>query len=194
MISRSGRMIARFWISITVLLVVVASVRAEAAAADRIQLHVQVTGLFQPDRETDLRKLLETLPQFTLVSIDYDRAEMTVELNPAKVWPNVKPEDYVARLDDEIGKASRRTFGVQALRTIPLEKLQRVEIPIEGLDCKGCSYAAYLRVYELPGVDHATASFKTGKLVAFIDPGVTDAAKLAEALKKGGVSVATPEE
>jgi copper chaperone CopZ len=185
-------MIARVWISIIALLVVVTPVRVGAAAVDRVRLHVQVTGLFQPDRETDLRLLFETLPQFTLVDLDYDRAEMTVELNPAEVWPKEKPEGYIKRLDDEIGKASRRTFGVQELRTIPLEKLQRVEIPIEGLDCKGCSYAAYQRVFELPGIDHATVSFKSGKLVAFIDPDAIDAAKIAEALKKGGVSVVTP--
>jgi hypothetical protein len=178
---------------VSVLLVVAAPVRVDGAIANRVRLRVQVTGLFQPDRETDLRLLFETLPQFTLAELDYDGAEMTVELNPAEVWPNEKPERYIQRLNEQLRRASRQTFGVRPLRTIPREKLQRVEIPIEGLDCKGCSYAAYQRVFELPGIDHATVSFKSGKLVAFIDPDAIDAAKIVEALKKGGVSVVTPE-
>jgi len=185
-------MIRRFWLSISVFLAFGLAVHADDKPADRITLHVQVTGLFQPDREADLRGVIETLPELTLVAIDYDRAELTVALNPAEVWPNEKPERYVELLDNQLRNASRHTFGVRPLRAVALEKLQRVEIPIEGLDCKGCSYAAYLRVYELPGVDRATASFKSGKLVAFIDPDATGAAKLVEALKNGGVSVPEP--
>lgn len=177
------------WLPLSVLLLSVPSTRADDKPVRRTKLHVMVTGLFQPDREADLRALFETLPQFTLANVNYDRAEMTVALNPAEVWPNEKPERFPELLDHQLRNASHGSFGVRPLRTVPLKSLQRVEIPISGLDCKGCSFAAYRIVAQMPGVDRATASFKTGKLVAFIDPAATDPAKLVKALKKGHVDV-----
>jgi copper chaperone CopZ len=152
----------------------------------------QITGLFSPDREQDLRDALATLPQFRLVDIDYKNAEVTLEYDPAKLWPGVKPEKYLELFDNELRKASGHTFRARPLRTVPLDKLKRIEIPIEGLDCKGCSYAAYLRIYELPGVEVATASFKAGKVTAFVDPEKIDQVKLEEALKQGGVEIKRP--
>ena len=146
-----------------------------------------------PEREQDLRDLFEKLPPFKLVSVDYPNAEVVLEYDPAKLWPNDPPEKYVERLNDQLRNASRGTFGVKPLRTIPLEKLKQIEIPVAGLDCKGCSYAAYEMIFKLPGVERATASFKAGKVTALIDPEQTDQVKLEEALKKGGVEIDVPE-
>ncbi len=157
-------------------------------AAPETQAHKhQITGLFMPEREEDLRKVFEKLSEFKLVSIDFSNAEISLEYDSAKVWPGTQPEKQVERLDEMLRNSSRGTFGAKPLRSRPLEELKRIEIPVVGLDCKGCSYAAYLLVFKLPGVECATASFKEGKVTALIDPELTDQSKLEDALKKGGV-------
>ena len=85
----------------------------------------QITGLFSPEREKDLRDVFAKLPQFKLVSIDFPNAEAILEYDPAKVFPGAKPEQIVERLDNELRNATRHTFGVKPLRTIPKDKLQR---------------------------------------------------------------------
>ena len=145
-----------------------------------------------PEREQDLREAIEKLPQFELVSIDFGRAEVELRYDPALVWPGEKAEKYVERLNNDLRNVSRGTFGAKPLRTMPLEKLQQIEITVIGLDCKGCSYAAYEMVFKLPGVEHATASFKAGKVTALIDPEQTNQSKLEERLRNGGVELGAP--
>ncbi|MGY8800343.1 MAG: heavy-metal-associated domain-containing protein, partial [Longimicrobiales bacterium] len=126
--------------------------------------------------------------------VDYENSEAVIEYEPGKLWPNEKPENFPERLDNHLRSPSRGTFGAKPLRTTPLKKLELIEIPVVGLDCKGCSYAAYLLVFKLPGVERATSSFKAGKVTALIDPKQTDRKKLEEALRKGGVDVLSPVE
>ena len=154
----------------------------------------QLTGLFMPERVKDLHVLFEKLPDMKLVNVDYVNSEAVIEYEPAKLWPNEKPEKFPERLDNHLRSPSRGTFGAKPLRTTPLKKLELIEIPVVGLDCKGCSYAAYLLVFKLPGVERATSSFKAGKVTALIDPKQTDRTKLEEALRKGGVDVLPPAE
>jgi copper chaperone CopZ len=163
---------------------------ADDPAATTISAKYAVTGLFQPDRERDLRAVFATLPNTKLVSLDYENAEIKVEYEPAKLWPGQKPEKYLELFDNQLRTASKQTFSVKQPRTVPLDKLTQVEIPIFGLDCKGCSYAAYGMISKLPGVDRATASFKSGKIVAWIDPEKTKREDLEAALKKGGANLA----
>jgi hypothetical protein len=68
-------------------------------------------------------------------------------------------------------------------------ELERLEIGVSGLDCKGCSYAAYLAVYKLAGGQNATASFQRGKVVAWVDAKKIDRSRLITALQEKGVSV-----
>jgi copper chaperone CopZ len=136
--------------------------------------------------------LIAKLPKFKLVDIDYSNAVATLEYDPHKVWPGEKPEKYVERLDNELRNASRGTFGAMPLRTIPINKLKRIEIAVEGLDCKGCAFGAYQMIFRLPGVEVATVSFKSGKISALINPEKIDREKLQEVLKKGGVEVKKP--
>ena len=166
-----------------------ATMQAEDKPSAPKQFRHQITGLFSPDREQDLREVFAKLPKFKLVSIDYKNAEAIVEYDPAKLWSGEKPERYLEIFHGELQNASRGTFGAKPLRTLPLEKLKRIEIPVEGLDCKGCSFAAYRMIYQLPGVESATASFKEGKVTALIDPDKTDRAKLEKALQQGGVQI-----
>ena len=166
--------------------------RADEPAGALQKFKFQVTGLFQPDREDDLRELLAKNLEIRVVDLDFEEAEIVVEFDPKKIWPGEtfeKVEKQVELFDNLLKNGSRHTFGAKALRKTPLEKLVKVEILVLGLDCKACSFAAYDMVYRLPGVERATASFKAGRVTALIDPEKSNRAALEEALKKGGVDV-----
>ena len=152
----------------------------------------RVTGLFSPDREADLRAAFEDVPEIKLVAVDFAEAEITVEFDPAKLFPNQKPERVTELVNDRLRGVTRSTFGVKPRRTIARDKLQEVVIPVEGLDCKACCLAAYEAVANVDGVYQATASFKERKVTALIDPAKTDRAKLEDALRKKGVAPGKP--
>jgi copper chaperone CopZ len=149
----------------------------------------RVTGLFSPDREQDLRGVLEQLPGITLQSLDYAHAEAVFQYDPAVVFKGTKPEDIAKRFDEKIRAASSNTFGIQPLYLVPHDQLKLVEIAVVGLDCKACSLAAYEAVAKIEGVTQASASFREGKVTALIDPARTNQAALEEALKKKQVSI-----
>jgi copper chaperone CopZ len=152
----------------------------------------QITGLFSTDRQQDLREAFAQIPQIKLVDIDYRNAEVAVQFDPAKAFPNTRPEEVLPKLDGLLKSASNHTFGVKVLGTTPLEKLKLIEIPVAGLDCKACCLAAYEAICKLEGVERATASFREGRVTALIDPEKTDRAKLESALKKLGVQLKAP--
>ena len=163
---------------------------SSSAFADEPQTFAfRVTGLFQPDRVDDFREMLKKLPDVTLNSIDYDRAEAKFTFDTAKVLPGVKPEQVAERFDQLIRQNSSSTFGIRPTSTVPREKLATVTITIVGLDCKACSLAAYEIVAKVDGVEQAQASFHDGKLTAWIDPVRTNRAALEEALKKRNVTL-----
>jgi len=91
-----------------------------------------------------------------------------------------------------IRNASTHTFGIRALCTTPKEKLTRIEIPVAGLDCRGCELSAYEVIAKTDGVEQATCSFRSGMMTALIDPEKTNKAALEEALKKRNVTLRTP--
>ncbi len=153
----------------------------------------QITGLFSKDREKDLRVLFAQLPEFKLVSIDFDQAEVVLEYDAAQVFPGAAPEQVIDRLGGKLRDASRSTFGVKPLPAVPQDQLERVEIPVVGLDCKACGLAAYEAIYRIDGVERATASFREGLVTAWIHPQRTNRAALEEALSRRGVElVKTP--
>lgn len=186
---KSSKARIRFLYSCT-LMVLCFMMLCTSAWADTIK-H-QVTGLFMKEREQDLREAIERIPQVKLVSIDFENAEATFEYDPVKVFPGAKVEQVNQRFDNLLKSASNRTFGIKPLRSVPSEKLRLIEIPVAGLDCKACCLAAYEAVYQLEGVERATASFREGRVTALIDPGKTDQATLEAALKKRGVQVKSP--
>lgn len=152
----------------------------------------QVTGLFSPDREEDLREVVEKLPDIKLISIDFKKSEASFIYDAQKVFPNATPEQVIERFDNLLRSASRQTFGIKPLCTTPRDKLELIEIRVVGLDCKGCCLAAYEAIFRIVGVEQATASFKDGWVTAWIHPELTDRAALEDALKKKGVTLATP--
>jgi len=175
------------------LLAVTAPVIAEDKPAQPQLATHRITGLFAPDREIDLRRALEQLPEVELISLNFDHAEATFRYDPAKAFPGTKPADIEKRFNDKLRSASSHTLGVQPLDpTIPKDKLTRIEIPVAGLDCRACSLAAYEIVAKIDGVYQATASFKEGRITALIDPTKTDRAALIAALTKRNVTVPTP--
>jgi cation transport ATPase len=156
-----------------------------AAQAETIKY--QVTGLFMKEREQDLRDAVANIPEVKVVSVDFDNAEATFEYDAAKAFPGIKPDQVMQRFDSLLKNASSHTFGIKPLCSVPREKLRFIEIPIAGLDCKACSLGAYNAVYQLEGVERATASFREGRVTVWIDPTKTDRTKLEAALKKRGV-------
>jgi copper chaperone CopZ len=152
----------------------------------------QVTGLFMRNREQDLREAVAQIPNIKLVSIDFNNAEATFDYDPAKAFPGAKPDQVIQRFDNLLKSASNHTFGIKPLRNVPLQKLQLIEIPVAGLDCKACCLAAYEAVYKLEGVERATASFRDGRVTVLIDPEKTGRSQLEAALKKRGVQWPAP--
>ncbi|MBC8114980.1 MAG: hypothetical protein H7062_11410 [Candidatus Saccharimonas sp.] len=149
----------------------------------------RVTGLFSPDREDDLREVIQKLPDVKLVSIDYQTSEAAFTYDAAKLFPGAKPEQIRERFDDLLRSVSSSTFGIAPLCTTPKDKLTRIEIPVVGLDCKACCLAAYEAIYKIDGVEQATASFKDGRVTALIDPEKTNRQALEEALKNKRVEL-----
>lgn len=160
-----------------------------ASFADVTAVRHRITGLFQPDREADLKSAAEKLQDIKLVSIDYQNAEATFEYDATKVFPGAKPEQIIERFDDQLKSVSRGTFGVKPALQKPVDKLHQLEIAVVGLDCKGCAWAAYDALNRIDGVERATVSFKEGRAIALIDPDKTNQAALEAALKQRGVQL-----
>lgn len=173
-----------------VLALAIGQVSAEEKPAPKPErITYKVIGLFSPDREKDLREAFKDVADISLVGVNFEEGEITVEFAPAKLFPGQKPERVAELVNDRVRQATRHTFGVKPRRTVAGDKLQKVVIPVAGLDCKACCLAAYEIVAQIDGVEQATASFKDGRVTARIDPSKTDKAKLEDALRKRGVDV-----
>lgn len=158
------------------------------SAAEQNFIH-RVTGLYSADREADLRAALSQLSGIKLVSLDFARAEAVLRYDPAVAFKDTKAEDIPKRFDERLRSISNHTLGVQPLISTPKDQLNRIEIPVAGLDCKACCLAAYEIIYRIEGVAQATASFKEGRITALIDTNKTNRAALEAALKKREVVV-----
>jgi hypothetical protein len=150
----------------------------------------RVIGLFSKDREKALRTGFEDLaPDFKLIAVNFDEAEITVEFSPAKLWPGQKPERVAELVNDKVRQATSHTLGVKPRRDIPRDKLRTVTIQVRGCNCAACNLAAYEIVATVDGVYQATANFKDERITALIDPTKTDQSKLEDALRKRSVDV-----
>jgi copper chaperone CopZ len=170
-------------------LAVLLCAQATATAQEPTTIKLRVTGLFSPDREADLREVMLKIPDAKLVSIDYANAEAVFEYDPTKSFDKAKPEKIPERLDNAVRTNSTSTFSIKPLSTTPKDKLQKIEIGVVGLDCKGCAFAAYECVARIEGVEQATASFKDGLVIAKFDPEKTNRGALEEALTKARVEL-----
>ncbi len=119
------------------------------------------------------------------------RAEATFEFDPAVAFPReplAKAEVHLQRFSERLRSVSKETFSVLPLRTTPLESLEWIEIPLEGLDCMACSLTVYEALMMTKGVEQATASFKEGRALVLIDPKKVDQDALWKPLRERGVS------
>lgn len=182
-----------FCVSPFCVLLMISPVRAEEPTQQVVNLQTvkyQVTGLFSSGRAQDLRETVAKLDGVTLVSVDYNNAEAIFVFDPQQLFPNVKePTQVFDQFHNYLGLASRRTFGVKPVCEVPRAQLKWIEIPVVGLDCKGCSLAAYEAIFKMEGVEQATASFKRGLVSAWIHPEQTNQAALEEALEQKKVKL-----
>jgi len=161
-----------------------------ALRAEETAHECRVFGLFQADCVEHLREVTKKLSGVTLVKADHRTGTATFRMDAEKLFPDAKsPEQVIEKLGSRLNGESRGVFETYLLSALPRKKQKEVNISIAGLDCKGCSYGAYLAVYKIDGVENATASFKEGAVTAWIDPNKTNRAALEEALTKRGVTV-----
>ncbi|HLY11939.1 MAG TPA: heavy metal-associated domain-containing protein [Planctomycetota bacterium] len=153
---------------------------------------VRVTGLFNREREADLRAAIKSLPELSIASLDFDTSEVTFSCDRVTLLGKGTEKQQLERFDTLIRNASTHTFGIRPLCATPKEKLTRIDIPVLGLDCRGCELAAYEVIFKMDGVEQATCSFKAGLMTALIDPEKTSKAALEEALKKRNVTLKSP--
>ncbi len=165
---------------------------AEENPAHSRPIKHRITGLCCPEREDDLRAAVGKMPGVELLRIDFENAEATFAYDPAKVFPGTPAGELDTQFHNLLMKASTYTFGIRPTPNVPREKLTLIEIPVLGLDCKGCSLAAYEAIYKIDGVEHATASFKRGRVTAWIDPAKANRTALEAALKAKGVELGQP--
>ena len=155
----------------------------------------RLVGLSAPEREADLREVLKSVAEVTLVSLDAAKAEVTLRFDsdklgiPAKAKQPPAPDKITERLNNLLGNASKNTFHLASPSAVPADKLTKVEIPIGVLDCKACRYAAYSAVAKLDGVERATVSTAPSAVSAWIDATKTKREALEDALKKARVDV-----
>jgi copper chaperone CopZ len=179
---------SKFWF------VLILNLSGSALFAQTAEYRFRVLSLFQPDRIEDLRQVVRKLPEITLVDISFKTAIATFRFDAEKIFPGAKtPEHIVEHLSNRLRGKSQGVFEALPLCTVPKNQLKELQIPIIGLDCKGCSYAAYLAIYKIEGVEYAIASFKDRRVVALINPAKTDQATLEKALVKKGVTLKRPE-
>jgi hypothetical protein len=176
----------------TILCILSASLHAEEQTSQ-----YRIIGLFSPDRQKDLRDVMEDLPEMKLVSLDYDNALVTLRYDVKEIFPEFNPKkppldiQIEERLDKLLLKASDGTFGLKPLSSVPKEKQTKLDIDIGILDCKGCRYGAYLAVIKLPGVEQAVVRTDPSIVTAWIDPAKADRASLEAGLTKARVELKT---
>jgi hypothetical protein len=168
------------------------SVATESAAESAVQ-HFRILGLSEPDRVEDLRHVFEATPGLTLESADFEKEEISVRIHPeifqGKDKPGADPEALLKRLNQLVGQASRSTFKLAPRSAVPGDKLQKIEIAVGLLDCKGCRFGAYRAVAYLDGVERVKVSTLSMSVCAWVDPGKISRDALVAALKKARVEM-----
>lgn len=165
-----------------------ATVWAEDAA-----YRYRVTSYFIPERAEAIRKAFKEFHEgITVTDLDFQTGTVTLRFDSEAVLgeaANRSDEHRRHALDSGLRHLTRGTINVLPLSDLPKERLKEVSIPIAGLDCIGCSYAAYEAVRREAGVEYATASFRKGRVLARFDKERTSEAALREALLKRRISL-----
>lgn len=176
-------------------LLLVGCAMASAALAEEHTATYRIAGLCFPEREGDFRDRFQQIAHARLVSLDYEKAECTVTCDPAQLIsnrPSKSPptaDEILAYLSERMSGMSRGFFKLKPVCPLAKDKLERVEIAIELLDCKACRLGAYWVIAGIDGVEQAVVSPETSRITAWIDASKTNRAALVGALKKAQVDV-----
>ena len=154
------------------------------------EIRLRLLGLFIPEQAESFRRQLEQFSEVRVEAVDYEAAEVTLRYAAASdMFRNATPSQVVERLNDRIRQLSRGIFSVKPLGEVPHAGLERIEIPIVGLDCHACSLAVHDILTQVEGVEHATASFHDGCGVAWVNPAIVSRESLVRALRQRSVTV-----
>jgi hypothetical protein len=161
----------------------------------------RIFGLSDPSRELDLREQIKAVPELEIAALDLETAVATFRYDVKMLLPEAKnpptAETIAKRLDELVKKASRNpvsghvTFSLKPLSDFPKDQLQKIEIQLGLLDCKGCRYTAYLACAKLDGVENVIVS-ETSLVTAWVQPSKTTREALIAALKKVRIGLPTP--
>lgn len=159
-----------------------------AALADEAEFQFRVTSFFIPEREATVREAFESIHEsLEVVDLDFETAVATLRFDPAVVVERAgdNEENQRALLSQMLRGSTRGVVDVLPISAVPNEQIEEVVIPVAGLDCIGCSYAAYEAVRRVEGVEYAIASFRDGRVLARFDREKTSEEQLlAELMKK----------
>jgi hypothetical protein len=157
------------------------------------QLTLRVQGLFDAGRSVALEEALKRIREVKLLRIDHELAEATLAYDPhCNLFRNASADVMRERLDHLLRPLSNHTLAFKAHSPLPREAWERLEIPIGGLDCQACCLSAYEALALTEGVEQATASFRTGLAVVWIDPTRTNRLVLEQALEQRGATIRRP--
>jgi copper chaperone CopZ len=153
----------------------------------------RLTSLFQPDRVADFHALLkEHHPGITAESVDFDTSLVTLRIDSA-ANPSLEkarnPEQVRTQLNAMLRNSSKGVFELLALSEMPAEELVQANIPVIGLDCKGCAFGAYRTVAKLDGVQYVTVSFKDGLIRTRFDRRKTSLETIEAALGQARIMI-----
>lgn len=155
-------------------------------AAEEVERTYQITSFFIPEREAAIREVFESAHESLKVkALDFNTASITIQFDPAVVVPRAgkNPKTQLAVLNQMV-RGNTKGLITLSEQVSHDRELAEVSIPVAGLDCIGCSYAAYDAVQRLDGVEYCIASFKEGRVFCRYDAAKTDPGKMEAALLK----------
>ncbi len=166
---------------------------AGTSPAEQARYQYRVTSYFIPERAEAIRKAFKEFHEgIAVVGMDFETATVTLRFDSEAVLGEAASRTDEHRrqaLDRGLLHLTRGTINLLPPGNVPEERLKEVSIPIAGLDCIGCSYAAYEAVRRVEGVDYATASFRNGRVLARFDKERTSEDALRKALLKRRISL-----
>lgn len=165
---------------------------ATPSIAEEVEWRYRVTGFFMPERAEAIRKSFKELHEdITVARLDFDTATVTLRFDPSIVVPRGgrNSATQFAVFNQMLRGQTKGVIALLPRSEVPQEQLREVAIPIAGLDCIGCSYAAYETVRRVDGVDYAIASFRDGRVVVRYDSKKTSDQELVAALQKRQISL-----
>ena len=154
--------------------------------AEEVERSYKVTSFFMPEREAAIREAFESAHEGLKVkALDFKTSTITLQFAPNLVVPRAGKnlDTQLATLNQMIRGQTKGLIAISELPSHDTELLE-VTIPVAGLDCIGCSYAAYDAVQKLEGVEYCIASFKEGRVFCRYDSTKTDPRKMEAALLK----------